>query len=185
MFKYTSKALTTLVTYLEMTTPPKASPPRPANIQTALMRTQHMPLHFYRYLQHQVGEPYHWVYRLRLSDEELSKLIHAKTTDIDVLYINGVPSGFYEIDRSDSNKTDISYFGMMPHGIGKGLGKWFLSQAINAAWENEPKSITVNTCTLDHPAALGLYQKMGFQAIRRQDSKIVPLSKSERLSMLG
>lgn len=184
MFKYTSKALTTNVTYLEMRQPPKTSFPRPANIQTALMRTDNMPLHFYRYLQHRVGGPYHWVYRLRLSDAELSKTIHADTTDIDVLYIDGTPAGFYEIDRSDSEKTDINYFGMMQHGIGKGLGKWFLAQAISAAWENEPDSITVNTCTLDHPAALGLYQKMGFQAIRQQESKIVPLSKSERLSML-
>lgn len=185
MLKYTSKALTTIITYLEMAHVPKASFPRPANIQTALMRTDEMPLHFYRYLQHQVGAEFHWVYRLRLSDSELSNLIHRETTDIDVLYVDGVPSGFYEIDRSNSKIVDISYFGMMQHAIGKGLGKWFLSQAISAAWETEPDKITVNTCTLDHPAALGLYQKLGFEVVRQEETKIVPLSKSERLSMLG
>lgn len=185
MFSYTSKSLTTIITYLEMREAPTASFARPINMNTALMRTENMPLHFYRYLQHQVGADFHWVYRLRLSDAELSNLIHKESTDIDVLYVDGVPSGFYEIDRSSTDIVDISYFGMMAHAIGKGLGKWFLSQAIAAAWESEPEKVTVNTCTLDHPAALGLYQKLGFQPLRQEETKIVPLSRSERLSMLS
>jgi ribosomal protein S18 acetylase RimI-like enzyme len=29
--------------------------------------------------------------------------------------------------------------------------------------------MTVNTCTLDHPRALGLYRKMGFRPVRTVD----------------
>lgn len=157
---------------------------RPVNIHTMLVRTDDIPIHFYRYLQTEVGGPWHWVYRLRLNNEELSQHIHRETTDIDVLYTDGAPAGFYEIDRSDPDSTDINYFGMMSHAIGKGLGKWFLAQAINAAWENEPTRVTVNTCTLDHPAALGLYQKLGFQPIGQEIGSVVPLSKKEKLATI-
>ena len=42
------------------------------------------------------------------------------------------------------------------------LGKWLLAEAIRAAWAKLPKRVIVQTCTLDGPAALPLYQKMGF-----------------------
>lgn len=183
MFTSSVKPLQTTITYLEMTKPILRSFSRPANIQIALIRTENIPLHFYRYLQYQVGGKWHWVYRLRMSDKDLKSHIHRETTDIDVLYVDGAPSGFYEIDRNDPQSSDINYFGMMDHAIGKGLGKWFLAQAVAAAWENEPNRVTVNTCTLDHPAALGLYQRMGFSPTGQSSSEITPLSEGEKLAL--
>ena len=54
----------------------------------------------------------------------------------------------------------------------RGLGGWLLQSAIELAWDKGPKKLTVNTCTLDHPKALPLYQKMGFQPTRREDFTI-------------
>ncbi|MEO9459021.1 MAG: GNAT family N-acetyltransferase [Lentilitoribacter sp.] len=176
--------LSTVVTLLEMNKPHVKSFTRPMNINAALMGTQNIPLHFYRYLQYRVGSKWHWVSRHRLSNDQLSAIIHAETTEIDVLYLDGVPSGFFEIDRSNAKRVDLAYFGMMEHAIGRGLGKWFLAQAIDAAWSSEPEAITVNTCTLDHPSALGLYQKLGFQPIGRTETEIMPLSENEILATL-
>ncbi|MEW7006787.1 GNAT family N-acetyltransferase [Lentilitoribacter sp. EG35] len=184
MFEYKPKPIETTITHLRMDEHTSHAHTRPSNINAALMRAENPPLHFYRYLQHSVGEQHVWVARLRMTDDELSKIIHAKTTDIDVLYIDGVPSGFYEIDRSKPEFVDLAYFGLMEHAIGRGLGKWFLSQAISSAWASEPDAVSVCTCTLDHPAALGLYQKLGFKAIAQQHSKYAPLSKKERLAIL-
>ena len=178
------KPLPATVTMLEMTKPFTKSYSRPSNIQIMLLRSDKIPLHFYRYLQDRVGRQWTWTARLRLNDDDLSAIIHADTTDIDVLYVDGSPAGFYEIDRSDPTRTALAYFGLMDHAIGRGIGKWFLAQAISAAWENEPSSVSVNTCTLDHPSVLGLYQKLGFQVYAQTTSNFMPLSEDEKKNIL-
>jgi len=50
-----------------------------------------------------------------------------------------------------------------------GIGKWLLSEAIRTAWATKPQSLHVETCTLDAPHALALYQKMGFKPYERRD----------------
>jgi hypothetical protein len=47
------------------------------------------------------------------------------------------------------------------------LGPFLLNCAIDAAWSGGAKKLTVNTCTLDHPKALGLYQRAGFVPVRQ------------------
>ncbi len=175
--------LKTTVTYLAMERPPAGQYPLPVNTQAALMRARAIPLHFYRYLQHRTGGDYHWVYRLRLSDEALSELVHAPKTSIDILYLDGAPAGFFELAQDDEGTVDLAYFGLMPHATGRGLGKWFLRQAIDAAWMLQPNRVTVNTCTLDHPAALSLYQKMGFAPVGQTETFIHPLSDDDLLRL--
>jgi GNAT superfamily N-acetyltransferase len=74
------------------------------------------------------------------------------------------------IDRQDGGVTDMAYFGMVPEAVGRGLGGWLLKTAILTAWDHPGVSkVTVNTCTLDHPRALALYQKNGFTPVGRED----------------
>ncbi|MEM0899161.1 MAG: GNAT family N-acetyltransferase [Pseudomonadota bacterium] len=162
-----------------MSARPASQYPIPLGLNAAIMRVPKPPLHFYRYLYFQVGYDWAWETRLRMNDRQLRAAIHVDDTEIFVLHLEGAPSGFFEINRRDPNCTDIAYFGMMRHAQGRGLGKWFLSAAIHAAWENEPETITVNTCTLDHPAALPLYQKMGFSPVRQASGRVFPLSDDE------
>lgn len=173
------KSLPTTITYLEMRAQPKGGAHPPMNARVALMRAEEIPLHFYRYLMYRTGKPWHWVYRLRMDDDELAGIVHAPTTEIDVLYLDGAPAGFFEIDRSGEGVTDLAYFGLMEHAISRGIGRWFLQAAIESAWTNSPERVTVNTCTLDHPAALGLYQKMGFVPVDRGEATIRPLTDKE------
>jgi GNAT superfamily N-acetyltransferase len=77
--------------------------------------------------------------RLRMDDETLLAAIHADTTEIYVLYLDGAPAGFFEVNRADPAVTDLAYFGLMPHAAGRGLGRWFLSRAIEACWANTPR----------------------------------------------
>ena len=181
--KKSSRAIETTVTYLEMLKPTIVTAKRPVNINTALLATQNIPLHFYRYLYFQVGQNWHWEMRLRMNDDELSKNIHNHAVNITVLYVDGAPAGFFEVNSSSKTTTDLAYFGIMPHIMGKGLGRWFLSTAIEQCWSSKPDKITVNTCTLDHPAALSLYQKMGFKAYRQASGHVHPLSDTERANL--
>ncbi len=168
------------VTFLEMKRPPAHYPHPPANLNIALMKTRDMPLHFYRYLTDRVGRKWHWVNVLRLGDEELAAKIRRPGRDIRVLYLDGAPAGFFDINPYRPDETEIAYFGMMDHATGRGLGRWFLGAAIEAAWATGPDQIVVQTCTLDHPAALPLYQKMGFSPVGQRREEVVPLPFLER-----
>ena len=183
MTKSEVTALKTTVTYLELLPPVPRRESLPIGQNVALMRLEKPALHFYRYLMFRTGKPWHWVYRLRMSDDELTAIIHAETTDIHVMYLDGAPSGFYELDRSIRGETNIAYFGLMMSAAGRGLGRWFLSEAIHGAMMNNSDKVTVNTCTLDHKAALPLYQKMGFIPSGREDVVINPLTNAELLSL--
>ena len=44
----------------------------------------------------------------------------------------------------------------MPSHIGRGLGRWMLSAAIDHAWAVGRERIWLHTCTLDHAAAFHL-----------------------------
>ncbi|MEN0001306.1 MAG: GNAT family N-acetyltransferase [Pseudomonadota bacterium] len=177
-------SLETTITYLRMETQRIPAVSKPANVNAALLALEKPPLHFYRYLYFHVGIHWNWEARLRLTDRELEKLIHAETCDITALYVDGAPAGFFEINRANPKATDLAYFGSMPHVHGLGLGQWFLTQAIAACWANEPEAVTVNTCTLDHPAALPLYQKIGFKPYRRANASVRPLTDTEKATLM-
>ncbi len=164
-----TRKVETVVTYLEMTEPQYPIIHAPANLRVALMRALNPPLHFYRYLYDVIGRDYAWVDRKVLSDAELEALIHADTTDIRVLYVEGSPAGFFELDSSRPDALWLQYLGLVPDYHGRGLGKFLLAEAVTAAWETNPERLRVETCTLDNPHALPLYQRVGFVPYARKD----------------
>jgi GNAT superfamily N-acetyltransferase len=178
-----SKAVKAHITYLEMTAAPKASLPVPANLHTAIMRAQDIPLAYYRYLYRQVGARWQWVDRLRMKDKALAAILHSPNTHIGVLYANGAPAGFYELFKENDDLVDLAHFGLMEHALGLGVGKWFLLQALYDAWNLAPQKVTVTTNTLDHPRALQLYQMFGFSPVSTADALVRPLTDEETLEL--
>jgi len=91
---------------------------------------------------------------------------NAEHTHIDIIYADGCPAGFFELDLSDKpNAIQLEYFGLIPTYHGMGIGKWFLSEAVMTAWNYNPKIVRVHTNSLDHPSALQLYQRLGFSPV--------------------
>ena len=170
--KKSTRTVETVVTYLEMTADPHNFVPPPANLKIVLLKAERPPVHFYRYLYGLVGTPLHWIDRKSLSDEDLSVLIHADPVEIFVAYVGGVPAGFFEIDHRDGAEVELKYFGLAREFQGRGLGKWLLNEAISCCWARGPLRVIVDTCTLDSPAALPLYQRMGFTPYDRQKKTI-------------
>ena len=177
------RALKAHITRLEMSAPPRQSLPLPVNIATAVMRVPEIPVDYYRFLYNQVGRRWHWVDRQRMEDEALRSILHDKRTEIAVLYVNGAPAGFYEFYRQDDEIVEFCHFGLMEHALGLGVGKWFLLQALYAAWSHEPKSVYVTTNNLDHPRAIQLYQMFGFSPVSTSDALVRPLSDDEFLKV--
>ena len=168
------------VTFLEMTAPPSHYPPLPYGKQVAILKTRNLPRHFYRYLMDRVGRKWHWVNSLRMSDADIETALRAQGRDIRVLYLDGSPAGFFDLKPHLPGEVELAYFGMMDHAMGQGIGKWFLGAAIEACWSHGPRVVTVQTCTLDHPAALPLYQRLGFSPVGQKLETIRPLPFAER-----
>lgn len=161
------------VTHLECTALPTTSAPQPSRPRLALLEASEMPVQFYRYLFEQVGKKQHWYSRRVMSDDKLTEIIHAPSTHIHVLYADGSPAGYFELDASKlPSQVEIVFFGLTPDFQGMGLGKWFLGAAIANAWALNPEKLILQTNTLDHPAALQLYQKHGFSPVRISEEEI-------------
>jgi len=172
------------VTFLEMVAPPAHYPPVPYNRPIALLKARGMPNHFYRYLIDRIGRKWHWVNALRLSDEELAKKLADPARDVRVLHLDGVPAGMFEVAPLDDDMMELVYFGLMENATGQGIGRWFLGAAMEAAWSRSPQRVVVQTCTLDHPAALPLYQKIGFNPVAQVKEVVFPLTSAERAEIL-
>ena len=152
----------TTVTYLEMTAEPAWHFTPPVKLKLMLLRAEQPSVAFYRFLYDAAGRDYHWVDRKKLSDAELAAIIADSAIEIWVLYALGEPAGFFEINGRDPKVVELQYLALLPQFHGMGLGKWFLAEAIRACWARKPERVIVETCTLDAPAALPLYQKLGF-----------------------
>ncbi|MGI9332384.1 MAG: GNAT family N-acetyltransferase, partial [Gammaproteobacteria bacterium] len=63
----------------------------------------------------------------------------------------------------EPGQVEIAYFGLMPQFIGRGLGPYLLDWAIAEAWTAAPARVWLHTCNLDHPSALGVYRRSGFE----------------------
>lgn len=173
------------VTFLEMTAPLGHYPPLPYNRNVALLKARGVPTHYYRYLIDRIGRKWHWVNALRLSDETLADKLAEPSRDIHVLHIDGVPAGMFEVAPHEDDTVELVYFGMMDHATGQGIGRWFLGAALQHAWARKPAAVRVQTCTLDHPAALPLYQKMGFNPVGQVRETVHPMTLAERAEVLA
>lgn len=156
------------ITYLEMHAPPPPETARAAPRGTVIMQAHAPTVAFYRFLYDTVGAPWNWKDRRLLSDPALRAIIEHPDVHVHVLYVDGTPAGFAELDARKRPDVQIAYFGLMPDFIGRGLGTFFLDWTIRKAWQQAPERLWVHTCTLDHPSALPLYRRMGFVPYRQE-----------------
>lgn len=151
-----------VVTYLEM-----AARPRPRPLPGSPLRLERWrgpePAR-YRLLFERIGARWLWYSRLAMDDERLrSEMaeIHA------VVDPGGIEVGMIELDFRTRGECLIRFLGLVPELAGKGHGAWLLAQTLALAWRPGVRQVSVNTCTLDHPAALKAYLNAGFTAVKR------------------
>jgi ribosomal protein S18 acetylase RimI-like enzyme len=114
-----------------------------------------------------------------MGDDELAAIVHDDKVEIYVLFVAGVPAGFVELDFRTMGQVEIVLLGLVPEFTGQGLGGFLLDWAVDAAWRPATEVLKVTTNTQDHPRALGMYQKAGFNVTGRAESYLVPLSAIE------
>ncbi|MDX2103362.1 MAG: GNAT family N-acetyltransferase [Alphaproteobacteria bacterium] len=167
-----SDLLSYTVTFLEMVGRPSRPPaPRPS-VPVMLLRCDTPSVRFYRYLYASVGDPWLWFERRLMPAEDLAQVLADPKVSIHIVYRDGEPIGYFELNRSAAPTVDLAYFGLMPNAVGQGIGPWLLDQAIAQAFDEGASVMTVNTCTLDSPRALPMYQRAGFVPVRREERTV-------------
>lgn len=158
--------LAAVVTYLEMRSA------RPAGASTTMSeyvirREAKADVDWYRRFYREIGGPWLWFSRLRMSDAELRAVLHSPDVDVFVLSHNGVDGGLLEFDRRKMPDIEILYFGVAPWLFGRGAGRLLLEHCLPLEWAYRPSRIWLHTCSWDHPKALGFYIKAGFVPYKR------------------
>ena len=166
-----------MVTFLRMDQPPAAAAPAlPPGMN--VHPEPYCSAATYRYLYNTVGAPYVWWLRRTMSDQQLAGHLRNPAVSIHILHdASGQVAGFYELDATPWPSVNLSYFGLMPHAVGCGMGLAFLRHAVDAVWHRGARAMTVNTCTADHPRALPTYLRAGFRPVRElREQWNVPVS---------
>jgi GNAT superfamily N-acetyltransferase len=152
----------TVVTYLEMTERPKLRPVPDSPLR--LERWREVDPAKYRLLFKRVGARWLWYSRLIMDDATLRASIGEVHAVVDR---SGIEVGMLELDFGKARECLIRFLGLVPELAGRGHGKWLFAQTLALAWRKEVERVHVNTCTLDHPAALPSYLRAGFTAYNR------------------
>jgi GNAT superfamily N-acetyltransferase len=155
-------------TYLQLTRPDDFKAARLDDQRVRVDHALECPASFYLYLYSEVGRLYHWVDRLVWTEGDISAHLARPEISLWVMYYEGAPAGYFELERHEDGSTEIAYFGLMQDFLGRGLGKHLLSFAVERAWMEGANRVWLHTCTLDDPAAMPNYLKRGFQPFKQE-----------------
>ncbi len=151
-----------VVTYLEMGTRPRPAPV-PSSPLRLVRWTQPAPA-AYRTLFARIGGPWLWYSRLTMDDAALAAAVGELHVVLDPA---GIEVGMIELDFPSKSECLIRFLGLVPELAGRGHGRWLFAELLRLAWRGGIARVRVNTCSLDHPAALPAYLAAGFTAYAR------------------
>jgi len=158
--------LASVVTYLEMTAPP---PARPVTELSGLSIERLGPGDEERYRQvyRRIGERWLWVSRLGASAQDIAKVLSKPDIETFVLVKDGQTEGLVEIDFGQPGEAELYYFGITESLIGRGAGRWLMSQTLQLAWSHPINRFWLHTCSFDHPGAVAFYRRSGFRPYKQ------------------
>lgn len=112
-----------------------------------------------------IGEKWLWRDRLAWNDQELDEYLSSPDVHVWTLVVDGATAGYFELKQHRDRSVEVMYFGLAPAFIGRGLGGWLLTRAVEEAFTLGATRVILNTCTLDSPQALPNYLARGFTIV--------------------
>ena len=170
-------------TYLQLQKPGDLQPARADDSRVRIDRVINCPAAFARFLYAEVGRLYHWTDRLPWTDAQIAAHLARPEITLWVMYCDGAPAGYFELERHVDGAIEIAYFGLMQEFLGRGLGKHLLTVAVQQAWSDGANRVWLHTCTLDDAAAMPNYLKRGFKPFK-QEKYMAHVTEGEQLRAL-
>lgn len=155
-------------TYLEMTDPSALEGAPAPEAGAAVERVEQADPGQWRFLYTEVGRQYHWVDRLAWTDEEIRAYLADPALELWILRAGGEPAGYFELRKHADEAVEIAYFGLLPAFVGRGFGKFLLTQAVERAWARGAARVWLHTSSLDHPSAFPNYLARGFSVWKQE-----------------
>ena len=157
-------------TYLALENPAqfRGSTRAPDAGDVRLVRHDPCPVAVYRRLYKEVGEDWYWHDRLEWSDEDLEAYLAKPNVRVWEAMVGEQSAGYFELVRQPDDAVEIAYFGLRPSFMGKGLGGWLLTRAVEESWRLGARTVWLHTCTLDSEHALPNYLARGFTPYKRE-----------------
>ena len=144
---------------------PSAAPSESVELRQAVKPTPELG----RFLYTAAGGNWYWFNRLGWTYESWLERFGLGRVEVWVMYSEGTPAGFFELDGSIEGDVEIAYFGVMPQFLGQKLGGWLLGEAIRRGWAMGAGRVWVHTCSLDaQPQALANYQARGLRLFKEE-----------------
>lgn len=127
-----------------------------------------------------VGSPHHWS-SSALSAREATAAMSDPLLRYWLITVDGEAAGLTAMRTGPGGDVEIVSFGLVPDRVGRGYGGAALNEAVRLAWNLDPaddvpiRRVWLHTSSLDHPNALGNYQRRGFRVYRtEQRQKVIP-----------
>lgn len=154
--------------FLEMDSPAELRPSaaRSAGFRLEQARIPSPELNHFLYTA--VGGDWYWLDRMDWTWDQWMAWLDRPEVETWIGFFGGNPAGYFELERQPAGNVEIAYFGLLPGFTGRGIGGALLTAAIERAWAMGASRVTVNTCSLDAPAALENYRKRGFRLARTE-----------------
>jgi GNAT superfamily N-acetyltransferase len=172
-----SRVVEVVITYLELTAPgtPFRSTHRdlPAEVELRLEQSPGA-ASIAGAMYRTVGAQFYWLDRVAWTDDQWRDEVDRTGVELWTTRIVDAIAGYFEL-HVETDAVELKYFGLTPQFIGRGLGGPLLSAAVRRALSIGPGRVTLNTCSLDHPAALPNYFARGFRAIgTKREQRTLP-----------
>lgn len=155
-------------TYLEMRDRAELQPARCDDPRVHITQIFDCSTTQFRFLYEEVGKNYHWVDRLPWTDEQIREYLAQPEITLWLMTVDEATAGYFELSKGKDGSTEVAYFGLLQEFIGRGLGKYLLTRAVEQAWTDGANRVWLHTCTLDDKAAMPNYLKRGFRAFRTE-----------------
>jgi GNAT superfamily N-acetyltransferase len=155
------------VTYLQMFSRASIHPKACADPEFIVREAKVKQWRFNQFLYALIGSDWDWTDKLEWSESDWRNYAEAPHLQTYVGYHGGTPAGYFELRHQDG-EVEIVYFGLAPGFIGIGLGGYFLTRALDAAWDLNPTRVWLHTCSKDHASALPNYVARGLEVYKEE-----------------
>lgn len=159
-------------THLELRVATALRPARIPSSDVTLERRRPIRATEYRALYALVGARWLWRDRNAWTDDELDAYLAARNIHVWVMRTHDDVAGYFELQHHPSGAVEVMYFGLAAPYIGRGLGGWMLTRAVEEAFALGATRVMLNTCTLDAPQALPNYLARGFTITREEQYSV-------------